>query len=57
MLHLVVGCGSTLRQAVGGGVQQGVLGQNGESPQDEGGKQVHVDIVAHAVQLPGKTRV
>lgn len=33
--------------------QQSVLDQDGHASQDEGGKQVHVDVVPHAVKLPG----
>lgn len=33
--------------------QQGVFNQDGHGFQDEGGKQVHVDVVPHAVELPG----
>lgn len=32
-------------------LQQGVFDENGGGPQDEGGKQVHVNVVPHAVQL------
>lgn len=33
--------------------QQGVFDQDGHGSQDEGGKQVHVDVVPHTVELPG----
>lgn len=33
--------------------QQGVFHQDGHGSQDEGGEQVHVDVVPHAVELPG----
>lgn len=33
--------------------QQGVFHQDGHGSQDEGGKQVHVDVVPHTVELPG----
>lgn len=33
--------------------QQGIFYQNGYSSQDEGGKQVHVDVVPHTMELPG----
>lgn len=32
--------------------EEGVLDQDGYSSQDEGRKQVHVDVVPHAVKLP-----
>lgn len=33
--------------------QQGVFNQDGHGSQDERGKQVHVDVVPHTVELPG----
>lgn len=45
------------RVAVAPGVQgdgeQGVFHQDGHRSQDEGGEQVHVDVVPHAVEPPG----
>ena len=32
--------------------EQGVFHQDGHGSQDEGGKQVHVDVVPHTVELP-----
>ena len=34
-------------------LHEGVFDQDGQRPQDEGSKQVHVDVVPHAVKLPG----
>lgn len=42
---------AVLRRQVGG-LQQSVLNEDGQRSQDEGGKQVHVDVVPHAVQFP-----
>lgn len=39
------------------GVQDPVLDEDGDSPQHEGYKQVHVDEVASAMQLPAWTRM
>lgn len=36
------------------GHQQGVFDEDGQRSQDEGGKQIHVDVVPHAVQFPGE---
>lgn len=33
--------------------QQSVFNQDGHGSQDEGGKQVHVDVVPHTVEFPG----
>ncbi len=33
--------------------QQGIFNQDGHGSQDEGGEQVHVDVVPHTVELPG----
>lgn len=32
-----------------GGIQQGVLDEDGQCSQDEGSKKIHVDVVPHAV--------
>lgn len=34
------------------GLQQRVFDEDWQRSQDEGGKQIHVDVVPHAVQLP-----
>ena len=34
-------------------LHQSVFDQDGQRPQDEGRKEVHVDVVPHTVQLPG----
>lgn len=34
------------------GLQQSVFDEDGQRSQDEGGKQIHVDVVPHAVQFP-----
>lgn len=39
------------------GIQDPVLDEDGDSPQHEGYKQVHVDEVASAMQLPAWTRI
>lgn len=39
-----------------GSLQQGIFDENGGSSQDEGGEQVHVNVVPHAVQLPEKRK-
>lgn len=33
--------------------QQSIFNQDGHGSQDEGGEQVHVDVVPHAVEPPG----
>lgn len=33
--------------------QQGIFNEDGHGSQDEGSKQVHVDVVPHAVEPPG----
>lgn len=32
-----------------GGIQQGILNEDGQCTQDEGSKKIHVDVVPHAV--------
>lgn len=34
------------------GLQQSVFDEDRQGSQDEGGKQIHVDVVPHAVQFP-----
>lgn len=37
-----------------GGPQQSIFDEDRQRSQDEGGKQIHVDVVPHAVQFPGE---
>lgn len=38
------------------GLQQGVFDEDRKGSQDEGGEQIHMDVVPHAMQFPDKWR-